>query len=104
MKTKLQDTAATRKKIPIYSGVIAYFPRALAEIAIVSRMGSGQHHPNQPIHWDKSKSSDHTDCLMRHLTDHARGDTIDTDGMLHLAKCAWRALAALEIELEKLKK
>lgn len=40
---------------------------------------------------------DHADCIMRHLVD--RG-TIDTDGITHSAKVAWRALALLQEELE----
>lgn len=86
-----------RKGIPIASGVLDYFPLALAEIARVSMAGSNQHHPGQPLHWDKTKSLDHADCIGRHLID--RG-TVDADGMRHSAKLAWRALALLQTELE----
>jgi hypothetical protein len=41
---------------------------------------------------------DHADCILRHLTE--RG-TLDTDGILHDVKVAWRALALLQEELEK---
>lgn len=88
--------AEARKAAPVYSGVLAYFPNALLEIAKVSKAGSEQHHPGKPLHWDKSKSTDEPDCLARHLLDHARGITRDTDGQLHLAKVGWRALALLE--------
>ena len=67
-------------------------------MAEVSRVGNEQHNPGQPLHWDRSKSTDQADCLMRHLVD--RG-TIDTDGMRHSAKVAWRALALLQLEIEK---
>jgi hypothetical protein len=40
---------------------------------------------------------DHDDCILRHLAD--RG-TLDTDGVRHSAKLAWRALAMLQTELE----
>lgn len=90
-----------RKQIPIYSGVVKYFPNALAEIARVSLAGNKQHHDGTPLHWDKSKSSDEPDALMRHLTDHAKGIEFDDDGMRHLSKVAWRALALLERELTK---
>lgn len=86
-----------RKAVPIYSGVLKYFPLALAEIARVSKAGNDQHNPGQPLHWDKSKSTDHHDCIIRHLVD---AGTLDSDGQRHSAKVAWRALAALEVELE----
>ncbi len=87
-----------RKQIPIFTGLIKYFPKALAEVAKVSYIGNQQHHPDKPLHWDRSKSTDELDALTRHLFQ--AGET-DTDGMLHSAKVAWRALANLEKELEK---
>lgn len=89
-----------RKATPITTGVLDYFPLALAEIARVSKAGNDQHNPGQPLHWAKDKSTDHADCIVRHLVE--RG-TIDTDGMRHSAKVAWRALALLQIELEGVK-
>ena len=94
----LPTGAAERKNLPIATGVLDYFPLALIEIARVSKAGNDQHNPGKPLHWDKSKSTDHADSLLRHLVE--RG-TIDTDGMLHTAKVAWRALALLQTELEK---
>jgi hypothetical protein len=93
----LPNDAAERKALPIASGVLAYFPDALAEVARVSRIGNEQHHPGSPLHWDKSKSTDEADALVRHLLD--RG-TFDTDGTRHSAKVAWRALALLQRELD----
>ena len=93
------DIAAERKATPVYSGVIKYFPDALQEVARVSYIGNEQHNPGQPLHWDRSKSQDELDALSRHLTDHATVD-MDGDGCLHLAKVAWRALAALQKHLE----
>lgn len=87
-----------RKDTPIYSGVLAYFPLALAEIARVSKAGNDQHNPGQPLHWAKEKSGDHADCIARHLLDHG---TRDMDGQRHSAKLAWRTLALLEEELER---
>lgn len=97
---KLPSDAKERKAVPIATGVLDYFPLALTEVARVSRIGNDQHNPGQPLHWDKSKSTDHADCLLRHLID--RGKT-DNDGVSHTAKVAWRALALLEMELEKKK-
>jgi hypothetical protein len=86
-----------RKEIPITTGVLDYFPLALAEVARVSLAGNRQHNGDAPLHWDKTKSLDHADCIPRHLID--RGSR-DTDGMRHSAKLAWRALALLQTELE----
>lgn len=97
----LPSDAKARKDTPIYSGVVKYFPLALAAVARVSKAGNDQHNPGQPLHWAREKSTDHEDCIMRHLTDVAAGNNVDTDGELHLAKVAWRALAALQIAEEK---
>lgn len=94
----LPSDPAARKGVPLTTGVLDYFPLALAEVARVSKAGNEQHNPGEPLHWDKTKSLDHADCIARHLID--RG-TADADGMLHSAKLAWRALALLETELEK---
>lgn len=89
--------AKDRKKRPLALGVLDYFPDALMEIAYTSYVGNEQHNPGQPVHWAKEKSTDHADCLLRHLVD--RG-TIDTDGVRHSAKVAWRALALLQTEID----
>ena len=89
------DKAAQRKAIPVFSGVLKYFPNALKEVAKCSKAGNDQHHPDKPLHWDMDKSKDEYDALTRHLIDHTI-NPIDDDGMLHLTKVAWRALAGLE--------
>lgn len=96
-KMILPSDPAERKGLPICTGVLDYFPLAIAEVARVSKAGNEQHHPGQPLHWDKTKSLDHADCIPRHLID--RG-TRDTDGERHSAKLCWRALALLETELK----
>jgi hypothetical protein len=92
----LPQDALARKNTPITTGCLDYFPLALQEIARVSLAGNKQHALG-PLHWDKSKSTDEADALVRHLLE--RG-TLDSDGMRHTAKVAWRALALLERELE----
>jgi Domain of unknown function (DUF5664) len=92
--------AEKRKATPIASGVLAYFPDALAEVARVSKIGNDQHNPGQPLHWAKEKSTDELDALSRHLTDRLKGEVFDTDTARHLGKVAWRALAALQREIE----
>jgi hypothetical protein len=93
----LPKDATERKQTPIASGVLDYFPRAIAAIAHCSKVGNDQHNPGQPLHWDRTKSTDEADCLIRHFME--RG-TIDTDGVRHSTKCAWRSLSLLEKELE----
>ncbi len=84
----LPTDASARKAIPVYSGFINYFPDAIAAVAQLSYEGNQQHHPDKPLHWDKSKSSDELDALMRHLLE---GDWVAV---------AWRAMANLQRELE----
>lgn len=74
-----------------------YFPDALMEIARCSKAGNDQHNPGKPLHWDRSKSQDEADSLVRHLL---QSGEIDTDGVRHTAKVAWRALALLQKEIE----
>lgn len=85
--------------MPVYTGVIKYFPDALKYVSLISKAGNDQHHPDKPLHWDRAKSFDHEDALVRHLSDHSK-QVIDDDGFLHLGKVAWRALAALQTYLE----
>lgn len=89
-----------RKKMPVYTGVMKYFPNALKYVSMVSQAGNDQHHPDKPLHWDKDKSSDHEDALVRHLIDHSH-HPYDEDQILHLGKVVWRALAALETYLDE---
>jgi hypothetical protein len=91
------DPATARKQRPVASGVLDYFPDAIREIAHCSWVGNEQHNPGEPLHWSRDKSSDHPDCMMRHFME--RG-TADEDGVRHMTKAAWRALALLQIELE----
>ena len=97
-KEPTKSEAAERKARPVCTGVLDYFPLALEAVAICSRVGNEQHNPGQPLHWAKDKSTDHADALLRHLIDRGK---VDTDGVLHSAKVAWRALALLQTELEK---
>ena len=93
----LSQDPVERKQMPVTTGVLKYFPRAIAAVAQASWAGNQQHHPDKPLFWDKTKSTDHLDCIGRHLID---AGTFDTDNIRHSAKLAWRALANLELELE----
>lgn len=87
-----------RKDIPMVRGLLDYFPAALAEVARLSMEGNRKHNPGSELHWSRDKSTDHADCIMRHLVER---ETVDTDGFLHDVKVAWRALAQLQVTLEK---
>ena len=97
MGVHLPTDAKERKRIPLYSGLVKYFPDSLVEVAKVSFAGNEQHNPGQPLHWAREKSTDQEDTLMRHLFE---SGSIDVDGQRHSAKLAWRALAVLQLEIE----
>lgn len=98
---RLPTDSAARKNMPIATGVIDYFPDALAAIAEVSKKGNDKHNPGEPLHWAREKSTDHADCIARHLIERGR---LDEDGGRHSAKLAWRALALLQEEIEEERK
>jgi hypothetical protein len=97
--TVLPTDPKARKDIPLYSGVLAYFPAALAYVAKISKAGNDKHNPGQPLHWARGKSMDQSDTIARHLLEH--GGIDEEDGLRHSGKLAWRALALLQIELEE---
>jgi hypothetical protein len=82
------DDSAARKTYPMFSGLLQYFPSALAEVARHSYRGNEKHNPGQPLHHDRAKSDDEADALVRHLVE---GDYVGT---------AWRALSLLQKDLE----
>ena len=85
----LPTDAQERKQIPMYTGVLKYFPDALAAVAKLSLKGGEQHGQTaETLHWDRSKSGDELDALMRHILDG------DWDAV------AWRALANLQKQIE----
>lgn len=94
----LPTDSKLRKKIPLWSGLVKYFPDALVAVAAVSQAGNDQHNPGKSLHWDRTKSMDQEDTLLRHLLE---SGTVDTDGHRHSAKVAWRALAMLQLEIER---
>jgi len=95
----LPTTTEERKGIPITTGLLDYFPAALAEVAKVSKAGNDKHNPGEPMHWARGKSMDQADCIGRHLIE--RGGFDPETGQRHSAQLAWRALALLQIELEE---
>lgn len=87
-----------RKNVPLATGVIDYFPAALAAVARLSKYGNDKHNPGEPLHWARGKSTDHADCIARHLVD--RGIIDPDSGLSHTVEIAWRALALLQEEEE----
>jgi hypothetical protein len=94
----LPEDDAARNGFPMFDGLIAYFPNALAEVAQVSKIGNDQHNPGQDMHWARGKSTDHGNKIARHLVDIGKKDA---RGVRHSARLAWRALANLQEELER---
>ena len=84
----LPTDAKARKQIPVYSGFVKYFPDAMAAVAELSFRGNEQHNPGTPLHWDRAKSGDELDAMMRHVIE---GDWVAV---------AWRAMANLQKECE----
>lgn len=86
--TTLPEDSAERKTYPLTSGLLDYFPAALAAVAHHSYLGNEKHNPGQPLHWSRGKSADHLDAAVRHIMER------DLEG------AAWRVLAALQMQLE----
>ncbi len=95
-RSPLPQDSAARQRIPLVTGVLDYFPAALAAVATHSLESNEKHNPGEPMHWARGKSMDHPDCILRHLVD-ARAAL---DPRYHLTALAWRALALLQEELE----
>jgi hypothetical protein len=112
MKLSLPTDSAVRKTYPLFGGLFGYFGAALAGVANHSWKNNEKHNPGQPLHWSVDKSTDHADCIARHLLDLGdmeqaieRGDPINgffppieyrarVDALLAEADAlAWRALA-----------
>lgn len=95
----------TRKASPMARGLLDYFPVALAAVAAHSYLANRKHNPGEEINWARGKSSDHADCIMRHLIERGQVEEVELpDGEVILlrasAALAWRALALLQEELE----
>jgi len=93
----IETSSSERKTYPMASGLLDYFPDALAEVSKVSYLGNQKHNPGKPMHHARGKSMDHADCIIRHLV--GRGGF---DGEIReSAAMAWRALALLQEEIEQ---
>jgi hypothetical protein len=100
--TTLPTDSKERKEFPLHSGLLRYFPAALAGVAKTSKVGNDKHNPGEEMHHARGKSMDHGDCVLRHLMDTEdllaamkRGDkTVTKEQILaEVSSLAWRALA-----------
>lgn len=94
-----------RKEYPIVRGCIKYFPAALSGVARISKIGNDKHNPNQDLQHARGKSTDHSDCVVRHLIDLEdllaaavrNGSPLTPFGQQQIldeaSSLAWRALA-----------
>lgn len=107
----LPTDSEERKSYPLYRGCLQYFSAALAGVAKVSKLGNDKHNPGQPLHHARGKSTDHADCIIRHLIDVSdllaakeRGDaSVTTEQiLLEVSQMTWRALAFSQELNEKL--
>lgn len=98
----LPTDSKERKNFPLFRGVLCYFPAALAGVARVSKIGNDKHNPGQELHHAREKSSDHADCILRHLADTAdllatlersESSAKQQDILNEASQMAWRALA-----------
>lgn len=101
MKMTLPTDSNERKNLPLVSGCLNYFPAALTGVSRISKLGNDKHNPGEPLHHARGKSTDHPDCVVRHLMDlqdllafKERGTNITNQQILDEVSClAWRALA-----------
>jgi hypothetical protein len=103
----LPTDSAERKKWPMYTGLLKYFPDALAALAHHSWESNEKHNPGEPVHWSKGKSDDHRDCIVRHLTDAIAAEEeygqLSNEVEYELKAMAWRANAELQSFYDKRK-
>jgi hypothetical protein len=56
-KRLIEADSAIRKTYPMASGLLDYFPDALAEVARISYLGNQKHNSGQPMHHAQEKAS-----------------------------------------------
>lgn len=88
-------------KAPIYRGVLAYFPDAVASVAAVSAFGASKYAWNGWLHVPDGLGR-YTDAMVRHLTAEGKGEVLDPESRLrHASHVAWNALARLQLILNE---
>ncbi len=69
MKRTLPTDSEARKAYPMMRGGLLYFPAAIAGMSRISLKANSKHNPGEEMHHARGKSSDHGDCILRHLHD-----------------------------------
>lgn len=69
MNLSLPADSDVRKTYPLFRALFGYFSAALAGVAHHSWKSNEKHNPGQELHWSIDKSTDHADCVLRHLMD-----------------------------------
>ena len=93
----LPEDDATRQLYPMADGCLDYFPNALAEVSKISYEGNLKHNPGEPMHWNRGKSLDHRNKIIRHTVE---SKPTTEQAIYHAAQAAWRALAELQQKIE----
>lgn len=91
-----------RKRQPLYSGCLSYFPRALLAVSRVSFEANSKHNGDHPLYWSKGRSTDQPDAAARHMLTPFEIDPETNE--FHLASAVWRMAAFLEIALEAIER
>lgn len=110
-----------RKEFPLMTFLTAYFPDTIEALVALSIQGNVQHKIERPaeqpfyldgdrIAWDRTKSKEELETMMRHAWDHTRAKRaddadalFDSDGHLHIIKTVWRAAAEAQKTIEMLR-
>jgi len=108
-----------RKDFPLFTVLAAYFPDAIEALVALCVQGNMQHKVDaaavnpfklseDTITWDRSKSTDQLNTMLRHAWDHNRakrgtGSMVDSDGILHIVKAFWRAGAEAQLTIERMR-
>lgn len=92
-------------KLPIYQGVIDYFPQAIQGAAESSQFGAVKYDvPYSDKNWAKVENAErrYLDALMRHLMDYLDGEKYADDSKLsHISAFVWNALAYSQLQYDK---
>lgn len=86
-------------KMPVWRGVLNYFPRALGAVAAVSAFGADKYSWNGWRSVPDARAR-YFDALGRHLLADTQEAFDAESGLPHLAHAAWCLLALLQMELE----
>jgi hypothetical protein len=110
------DDDKLRKHLPVFTYITKYCPKALVEMTKVSVVNNVRYNPDRApadINWNRDRSKDQLGSSLRHMMESAVDgkvfeivppDIAAKTGITRiyvLAENAWRAVAALELEIER---